>query len=204
VFRLTRSGRIIGKVVRIDNGELPADLHVSLVKTTGRRVRENLTVEQDGSFHWDYCTPGSYTLSAISPTTEGRKLICTSSCEAEVKTGETTEVVIEMEKGVLVCGTMIDISTGKSPSDREYAYVRTAKGQAYSPIREDGSWELYLPEGEHKIMYRCKDMRQQQEFKQLRVEKGKPIKDLVIKVSVKAGSTSEKDLGGMGRLRVVR
>jgi len=208
VFRLIRSGRITGKVVRIDNGELPADLNVSLVMTSGRRARENLTVEEDGSFSWDHCTPGSYTLSAISPTTEGRKLICMSPCEVEVKTGETVEVVIEMEKGVLVCGTMIDIATGKSPSDREYAYVRTAEGRAYSPIREDGSWELYLPEGEHKIMYRCKDMRQQQEFKQLRVEKGKPIKDLVIKVGVKAGSTSEKDVGGpgtrLGRVRVIQ
>jgi len=155
IFRLTRAGRITGRVTRTDGGELPADLRVSLVMTSGRRVREYLPIEEDGSFSWDHCTPGSYTLSAISPTTEGRKLICTSPCEAEVKTGETVDVVIKMEKGVLVCGTMLDVATGKPPSDREYAYVRTAEGQAYSAVKEDGGWELYLPEGEHIIMYRC-------------------------------------------------
>jgi len=44
-------------------------------------------------------------------------------------------------------------------------------------------------------MYRCKDMSQQQEFRRIKVEKGKPVKDLVIKVGVKAGQTSEKDAG---------
>jgi len=194
-FRLTRAGTLTGRVTRTDGGELPADLRVSLVRTSGSGRRDYVPVEKDGSFSWDHCTPGSYTLSAISPTTEGRKLICPSACEADIKSGETVEVVIEMEKGVPVCGTMTDVATGKPPSDREYAYVRTADGQAYSPIKEDGSWELYLPEGEHIIMYRCKDMSQQQEFRRIKVEKGKPVKDLVIKVGVKAGQTSEKDAG---------
>jgi len=114
-------------------------------------------------------------------------------------------VVVEMEKGVLVCGRMLDAVTGKPPTDREYAYVRSAEGQAYSQVKEDGSWDLYLPPGEHKIMYRCKDMKQQEEFKQLIVEKGKPIKGLIIKVGVKAGSASSDDAGkkgtSSGRLR---
>ena len=190
VFRMSRAGIILGKVVRTDDGELPADLRVLLMMTSGRRTREYLPVEENGSFSWDHCAPGQYTLSAMSPTEEGRKLICPSACETEVKTGQTVKVVVEIEKGVLVCGRMLDAETGKPPSDREYAYVRSAEGQAYSQIKEDGSWDLYLPAGEHKIMYRYKDMSQQQEFRQLSVEKGKPIKDLVIKVGAKAGSAS--------------
>jgi len=102
-FRLTRAGTITGRVTRTDGGELPADLRVSLVRTSGSGRRDYVPVEKDGSFSWDHCTPGSYTLSAISPTTEGRKLICPSACEADIKSGETVEVVIEMEKGVPVC-----------------------------------------------------------------------------------------------------
>jgi hypothetical protein len=99
-------------------------------------------------------------------------------------------VVIEMEKGISVSGTMIDAATGKPPVDREYAYVRTAEGRtqsAYSQIKEDGSWELFLPEGDHRIIYRCRGMNQQQDFKRIKVEKGKPVKDLVIKVGAKSG-----------------
>ena len=43
-----------------------------------------------------------------------------------------------------------------------------------------------------------KEMKQQEEFKQLVVEKGKPIKGLIIKVGVKAGSASGDDAGKQG------
>ncbi|MHC4369878.1 MAG: hypothetical protein ACYSW8_19885, partial [Planctomycetota bacterium] len=51
-------------------------------------------------------------------------------------------------------------------------------------------WELYLPEGEHTIMYRTRDMRQQQEFKKLSVKKGEPVEGLVIKVTIKTSGGS--------------
>ena len=201
IFRLSRAGKIVGKVVRTDGGELPEDLRVQLTVTSGRRTREYLPVEKDGSFSWDHCEPGQCTLSAASPTEEGRKLICPSECEAEVKVGQTVEVVIEMEKGIMVSGRMIDASTGKPPAERDYAYVR-AEGRSYSRIAEDGSWDLYLPAGEHKIMYRCKDMKQQDEFKQLIVEKGKPIKGLIIKVGSASGDDAGKQGTSSGRLRM--
>jgi uncharacterized GH25 family protein len=190
IFSLARAGKITGTVKRTDDGELPYGLRVLLELTSNRRVREYVPVEKDGSFSYSHCQPGPYKLSANSSTEEGRKLICLSAREVEVKTGQTVDVVIEMEKGILVSGTMIDAATGKPPEDREYAYVRTAEGQTnstYSPIKEDGSWELYLPEGEHIIMYRIKEMNRQEEFKRLKLEKGKPVKDLVIKVGVKGG-----------------
>ena len=201
IFRLSRAGKIIGKVIRTDGGELPKNLRVTLAMTSGRRSREYLSAEKDGSFSWDHCAAGSYTLSAVSPTEEGRKLICTSEYEAGVKVGQTVEVVIEMEKGILVSGRMIDASTGKPPAERDYAYVR-AEGRSYSRIAEDGSWDLYLPAGEHKIMYRCKDMKQQDEFKQLIVEKGKPIKGLIIKVGSASGDDAGKQGTSSGRLRM--
>ena len=82
---------------------------------------------------------------------------------------------------------MIDAATGKPPSDRQNTYVRTASGRAYSSIKEDGTWELYLPEGEHQIMYRYKESNQQKEFKRVKVKKGEPVKELVIKVGAKDG-----------------
>jgi uncharacterized GH25 family protein len=185
-FRLNRAGTITGKMTRTDGGELPEGFRVSLVMTSSRNVRETIHVEKDGTFACDHCTPGSYTVSVYPTTTEGRKFICNPIEDVEVKTGEIVEVVIEMEKGILVRGTMIDPATGKPPADREYAYVRTATGQAYSPIKEDGSWELYVPDGEHQIMYRYKDMKQQKEFKRVKVTKGKPIEGLVIKVGAKS------------------
>jgi hypothetical protein len=187
VFSLARAGIITGKVTRTDAGELPEGIRVLLEMISGNRIRESLPVEKDGTFSYDHCKPGNYKLSARSSSEEGRKLICCSDCEVEVKTGQTFDVVIEIEKGIPVGGTMIDAATGKPISDREYAYVRSSDGQSYSQISEDGSWELYLPEGEHTIMYRCKDMNRQEEFKQLKLEKGKPVKDLVIKVGVKSG-----------------
>lgn len=209
VFRLSRGGIIIGKLVNTDGGEMPEGFTVLLKETSGnRRVRENISVKEDGSFSWDHCTPGAYTLTATSQSEEGRKLICLSPCETQVKAGQTLNVVIEMEKGTLVCGAMVEAATGKPVSNKEYAYVRTSEGRAYSPVKEDGSWELYLPEGEHKIMYRVKDMKQQLEYKQLTVEKGKPIRDLVIKISAKSAQESEEEVkkpGTMsGRVRVVR
>jgi hypothetical protein len=92
-----------------------------------------------------------------------------------------------MEKGIMVSGTMIDAATGKPPSDRQYAYVLTANGRAYSSVKEDGTWELYLPEGEHRIMYRYKDINQQKEFKRLKVKKGEPIKGLIVEVGAEGG-----------------
>jgi len=114
VFRLSRAGKVLGKVVRTDDGELPADLRVLLTMTSGRRVREYLQVEKAGSFSWDHCAPGQYTLSAMSPTEEGRKLICPSACEAEVKAGQTVNVVVEIEKGVLVCGKKLYAEAGST------------------------------------------------------------------------------------------
>ena len=187
IFRLARAGKITGKVIRTDAGELPEGIRVLLEMTSGNRVMENLPVEKDGSFSCDHCQPGPYKLSAKSSTEEGRKLICCSDYQVDVKSGQTVEVVIEMEKGIPVSGTMIDIASGKPISDREYAYVRTSDGQSYSPVSEDGGWELYLPEGEHIIMYRYKEMNRQEEFKRIKVEKGKPVKDLVIKVGAKDG-----------------
>ena len=195
IFRLTRAAIITGRVTRTDTGELPDGLRVLSEMTSGNRIRETLPVEKDGSFTLDHCQPGTYKLSARSSTEEGRKLICCSDCQVEAKTGQTAEVVIEMEKGILVSGTMVDAATGKPVPDREYAYVHIVAGQSYSQIKEDGSWELYLPEGEHTIMYLYKDMNRQQEFKRLKLEKGKPVKDLVIKVDVKSPETPEKDAG---------
>ena len=187
IFRLARAGKITGKVTRTDTGELPEGIRVLLEMTSGNMVREYLPVEKDGTFSYDNCQPGNYKLSARSNTKEGRKLICRSDCQADVETGQTVDVVIEMEKGIPVSGIMIDAATGKPPADREYAYVRSSDGQSYSPIDKDGGWELYLPEGEHTIMYRCRDMNRQEEFKRLKLEKGKPVKDLVISVGVKGG-----------------
>ena len=205
IFRLSPAGKILGKVVRTDGGELPADLRVHLRMTSGRGSSENLPVEKDGSFSWEHCAPGTYKLSAASPSEEGRKLVCPSDCEAEVKTGQTVKVVIEMEEGVMVCGKMLDAATGKPLSDVKSAYVGSAEGRSYSPIKEDGSWQLYLLPGEHKITYRCMDMKQQKEFRQLKVKKGTPIKDLVIKVDAKTGQASRDDAAQSGtRSRALR
>jgi len=190
VFRLARAGTITGKVILTDAGDLPNGFRILLEMISDRRVREYVPAEKDGSFSCDHCKPGLYKLSANSSSEQGRKLICCSDCQVDVKTGQTVEVVIEMEKGTSVSGTMIDAATGKPPADREYAFVRTAEGRTqseYSQIKEDGSWELFLPEGEHKIIYRCRGMNQQKDFKRIKVEKGKPIKDLVIKVGVEGG-----------------
>jgi uncharacterized GH25 family protein/5-hydroxyisourate hydrolase-like protein (transthyretin family) len=192
IFRLARAGIITGRVTRTDAGELPEGIRVLLEMTSGNRVMENLPVEKDGTFSCDYCQPGPYKLSARSSTEEGRKLICCSEYQVDVKTGQTVDVVIEMEKGIPVSGKMIDAATGKPPADREYAYVRTSDGQSYSPISEDGSWELFLPEGEHIIMYRCKEMNRQEEFKRIKLEKGKPVNDLVINVGAKSEQTPDK------------
>ena len=190
VFRLSRAGTITGKVKLTDAGELPDGIRVLLEMPSDRRVREYVTAEKDGSFSCDHCKPGPYKLSANSYSEEGRKFICCSDCQVDVKAGQTVEVVIEMEKGTSISGKMIEAATGKPPADRDYAYVRTADGRtqsAYSQIKEDGSWELFLPEGDHSIIYRCRSMNRQQEFKRISVEKGKPIKDLVIKVGSEGG-----------------
>ncbi|HCO94851.1 MAG TPA: hypothetical protein DIU00_13020, partial [Phycisphaerales bacterium] len=190
VFRLSRTGTITGRVTLTDAGELPDGLRILLEMISDRRVREYVPAEQDGSFSYDHCKPGPYKLSADSSTEEGRKLICCSDCQVEVKAGQTVNAIIEMEKGISVSGTMIDAATGKPLEDREYAYVRTAEGRtqsAYSQIKEDGSWELFLPEGDHRIIYRCRGMNLQKDFKRIKVEKGKPITDLVIKVGVEGG-----------------
>jgi len=190
VFRLSRAGTITGKVMLTDAGELPDGIRVLLEMPSDRRVREYVPAEKDGSFSWNHCKPGPYKLSANSSSEQGRKLICCSDCQVEVKAGQTVEVVIEMEKGTSVSGKMIEAATGKPPADRDYAYVRTADGRtqsAYSQIKEDGSWELFLPEGDHSIIYRCRNMNRQQEFKRIKVEKGKPIMDLVIKVGAEGG-----------------
>jgi hypothetical protein len=52
--------------------------------------------------------------------------------------------------------------------------------------------ELFLPEGEHIIMYRCKEMNRQEEFKRIKLEKGKPVNDLVINVGAKSEQTPDK------------
>ena len=190
VFRLSLAGTITGKVRLTDSGEPPDGLRVLLEMPSESRVREYVTAEKDGSFSCDHCKPGSYKLTANSFSEQGRKYICCSDSQVEVKAGQTVEVVIEMEKGTSVSGTMIDAATGKPPEDRDYAYVRTADGRTqseYSRINEDGGWELFLPEGDHSIIYRCGNMSRQQEFKRISVEKGKPIKDLVIKVGAEGG-----------------
>jgi len=190
VFRLSRAGTITGKVTLTDAGEVPDGFRILLEMTSDRRVREYVPAEKDGSFTCDHCKPGYYKLTADSTSEEGRKLICCSDCQVEVKAGQTVDVVIEMEKGTSVSGTMIEAATGKPPAEREYAYVRTAEGRTqseYSQIKEDGSWELFLPEGEHRIIYRCRGMNLQKDFKQIKVEKGKPVKDLVIKVGAEDG-----------------
>ena len=105
----------------------------------------------------------------------------------------------------MVCGKMLDAATGKPLSDVKSAYVGSAEGRSYSPIKEDGSWQLYLLPGEHKITYRCMDMKQQKEFRQLKVKKGTPIKDLVIKVDAKTGQASRDDAAQSGtRSRALR
>ena len=182
VFNLSRAGKIAGKLVRTDGGELPEGFRISMVSTPDRRIRENITVEKDGSFEWDHSAPGTYTLTPGPMTEEAYKFICTSTYETEVKSGQTVNVVIEMEEGILVSGTMTDAVTGKPPVNRNYSYVRIIKPRAYSTIKEDGSWKLYVPEGEYKIMYRCGRTNREKEFMQVKVEKGKPVTDLVIKL----------------------
>ncbi len=198
VFNLNRAGKITGKLVRTDGDQLPEGFRISMVSTPDRRIRENLTVEKDSSFEWDHCAPGTYTLTPNAMTEEAYKFICTSTtCEAEVKTGQTVNIVIEMEEGTLVSGTMIDAATGKPPSDRNYAYVRITEARAYSSIKEDGSWKLYVPEGEYKIMYRCNRTSRQEEFMQVKVEKGKPVIDLVIKVDEADQQSTGNEVGSM-------
>jgi hypothetical protein len=89
---------------------------------------------------------------------EGKRYIWGSPPAFDIQVGETKEVLVEVEEGTLVTGTVLDAKTGKPPLDWvrfEVTNPRTSFSAWGSPRQHDGStnWEIYLPPGEFQLKY---------------------------------------------------
>jgi hypothetical protein len=189
-IRLSPGGIIKGNVVFKETGKpVGKGLNINFQKQIGGWAHGAATTKEDGSFETDGLKPGQYQVIVFMATPEWEKFVTSPDITVNAVAGTTSELTIEIEEGIMVKGSIIDESTGKPKSEgfSVMAYEGSTrniplKGVA---VKEDGLWEMYLPEGEITLMYYGSGLQSPQEFKKIQVSRDMPLEDLVIKVPSK-------------------
>ena len=133
------------------------------------------------------CGPSSYACRILSRDKALRKFVRSTPPTFDVAVGKPSEVLLEMEEGIPVRGTLVDAKTGKPCRGRVVALMRTAPQPSDDvESEEDGRWILDVPQkGEYTLWYNTADGQSSVYRENVKVEKGKPVEDIVIKVGPK-------------------
>ena len=179
-IELQRVGTLRG-VVRVKRGtELSGMLYASASRSDGNGGG-GAKAGPDGRFEMADLRPGVYTVSASSTTTEGLKLVCPNPPTAYIEPEGVVEATVELEEGVRVRGVFVDAKTGKPFEGGQTVYL-SRSGRSGQPVKvkEDGSWEVYLAEGDYEARYYLEGGAWQVHSETIHVEKGKPVKEVRI------------------------
>ncbi|HUT22858.1 MAG TPA: carboxypeptidase regulatory-like domain-containing protein [Sumerlaeia bacterium] len=153
VYPLMPGAKVIGRAVVKGSGRPLAGANLML-KTRGES-RNCLTAE-DGSFAVDDLKPAEYTVRH-SPlvTSEEQDFVTTRTFSFAAAAGKTARVVLELEEGIPVHGSIVDPETNRPPEGRMgvNAYDRSGNFANSAITRDDGSWILFLPPGRFDLRY---------------------------------------------------
>lgn len=190
---LLPGGTVKGRIVAKSTGEPLSGFQVML--RTSDRGSEECKLADDGTFSAIGLRPGKYEVYCGAKPDAGpelRKYVLPSRPSVIVEAGETAEVVIEMEEGIPVRGSMVAADNGKLPDGRKSVHAQVNnENAAYCQVQDDGSWDLYLWEGTFDLKYHVEGFEGVQDFKSITVEKGEVYEGLVIEVDMSKAKTPE-------------
>lgn len=168
---LTQAGRITGRVVLKDTSQTVPVGEIVLAK--GWDISVHPVNNDEGSFALEDLRPDFFTLHVKPPS----KYVCSNPPSVFVAPGETKEVEIQVEEGVPVRGRLVR-SAGELPKGDKIVRVDYEQ-QSFNvwPVKDDGSFELYLTPGEHTIRCEGEGLSGPDMEKKVTVEAGKPIED---------------------------
>jgi len=110
-------GTIKGHVKTSESGLNLAGVGVRAHKFEGKKVLRNTQTDADGGFVLDGLDPGRYQVEVFG--TPGQSAVGVESASLSVTAGKTSDVEIEILRGSLVTGRVLDKATGEPVSDRE-------------------------------------------------------------------------------------
>jgi hypothetical protein len=155
IFQLSSRAAIIkGLLVYESSGEPISAAEIKL-RAYSSQDREIIT-DVNGSFVVDDLEAGEYVpvLGALEDDTDTSFVCIPETFVAEA--GETTNVTLKVQKGILVQGRLIESSTQKRPTvKRIYLEARLKSGLrvASCKVEEDASWQLLVPAGQYDLYY---------------------------------------------------
>ena len=181
IFSLSLAAILKGTVIVKETGKPESTTDASIVVCGGgnRRCERG----ENGTFFLDDLVPGQYNLWYLPTTPEGRKYVCASPPSFTAAPGETVEITLEIEEGIPVRGKFVDAKTGEALKGWKTLMAFRASNRYDPTVDEDGTWEIYLPEGEIDLQYSVEGMGRYQSFKTFNLEKGKAYEGFVIEVN---------------------
>ena len=122
-------------------------------------------VKPDGTFFSDELEPGVYSAEFTSVDPELRKYVLKIAATVTTKTGQTTDLTLELEEGIPLKGRFTSLPSTRPanvgtnmPQDQVGWVSATRAGEqnstAYGTVDKAGQWIMYLPDnGRYTIKY---------------------------------------------------
>lgn len=205
VFRLMPGGDIRGKVVLKETGQpfaKPGRVTVTALVQLPTRppVSRYALVQEDGSFHiaglvpfraalaLDYLTPKerakirganlNWVMRYESTDPEGKNYVWADPPSFDIRNGMTRDVVVELVKGSLVKGRVIDRAKNTAPAG-SFTITATKPGSSYTAHylgpKSDGTWAMYLPPGRHELQFHIFGQQYETQKRSIRVVEGETL-----------------------------
>ena len=189
LITLKPGSSVAGKVVDASTGRpIPCDT-IELVSY--QHGQHHIAVRQDATFSMENMQPGKYVPAVESRAdSKFKQYVCLPEI-ITLKAGERATVAIHVQKGTVMSGQMISAQTRKPPSSRRKfveAHLKSGETIATAPVDEQGRWAFLLPAGEFDLNYSLIIENKSPIFikgergRSIRIEDGKPQKDIVIEV----------------------
>ena len=114
-------------------------------------------VDPNGTAVLEDVAPGEYVPSLISNQyREDRRTVCALR-PIVVRPGQEQSVLVEVREGIPVKGQMVDAESGRFSMRNKASLTATLAGTEVfvncADVNDDGTWELYLPEGTFDLSY---------------------------------------------------
>ena len=142
------------QVIRQDGRKRPDVWEIRLVGPGGT-YRD--AVDPNGTAVLEDVAPGEYVPSLISNQyREDRRTVCALR-PIVVRPGQEQSVLVEVREGIPVKGQMVDAESGRFSMRNKASLTATLAGTEVfvncADVNDDGTWELYLPEGTFDLSY---------------------------------------------------
>ena len=180
VYPLMPGAKVAGRAVVKGSGRPLAGVNLML-KTRGES--RNCVTAGDGSFTLDDLKPAEYTVR-YSPlfTSEEKDFVTTRTFSFAAATGKTARVVLELEEGIPVHGSIVNPETNRPPEGRMgvNAYDQSGNFANSAIMRDNGRWILFLPPGRFDLKYYAGETRGSLES--IQVARGQTYRNVRIEV----------------------